>query len=121
MSGKRKVFRFPGLLAFGIALLFFPFHRAAAEENVEGARTAEGFVVKKGAYVAIPDDMQMKRVGKNVIKPEEEEFYVARKIEALQDQLSETERKLQQRLDIIAKNLESIQESLSEKKKSVVF
>lgn len=74
-------------------------------ETVEGDRTEKGFVVKKGAYVDIPEDLEMKRVAKNVITPEGLDAYMARQFRALRDQLDAIEERLMQRLSAIEKKL----------------
>lgn len=59
------------------------------KDEVEDKRSEQGFVVRKGSYVAIPDDMKMERVAKNVIKPESTEAYLGRKLESLEKMLEE--------------------------------
>jgi hypothetical protein len=98
------------LLLIGFFCLCLPSSMQAEEdENVSLERTEEGFVVKKGAYVDIPEDMKLQRVASNVIKPEPNEQYLARKFEKLEQsltaQLDGVETNLEERLEKISAQL----------------
>ncbi len=81
--------------------LFLPF--AAAQDNNE--RTSQGYQVAKDNYLAIPSDMQVKRIGSNVITPEPDIDYLARKLEEQNKQIEEMRLKMEE-MDARLKKLE---------------
>jgi peptidoglycan hydrolase CwlO-like protein len=69
-------------------------------------RTEDGVKVAKDNYLNIPSDMQVRRVANNVITPEDDAAYIARKIEEQNKRLDEMNAKIQA-LDSRIKTVES--------------
>lgn len=95
------------------------------EETVEGERSEYGFIVGKGSYVAIPGDMEMKRVAKNVIKPEPDAEYVSRKLDLLEktlgEQLATLDTRWEERFKKIEEQLTRIEKNTRKKQNAAVF
>ena len=58
-------------------------------------RTPEGVQVAQDNYLNIPADMQVRKVANNVITPEDDVVYIARKLEEQNQRLQEMASKLQ--------------------------
>ena len=68
-------------------------------------RSEKGYKVSQDHYLNIPQDMKIQKVGDNVITPEPDVTYLARKLEEQKKQLEEIQRRLQDMNDRL-KNLE---------------
>lgn len=113
------------LLVFVALTTFPPSTFSQDKDKVEGERSDQGFVVGKGSYVSIPDDMEMKRVAKNVIKPEPDAEYVSRKLESLEktlgEQLTTLDTRWEERFKKIEEKLEQIVKNTKKKQDAAVY
>ncbi len=95
MTRMKKIFLI-SLLVLGI-----PLSQVCADETQETPRDEKGYKVNQDHVMNIPSDMKVKKFGGNVISPESDTDYVARKledqgkrIEALQSRLNEIDGRL---------------------------
>ena len=88
-------------MIFGILL-----PRARAEETQDPARDENGYKVNQDHVMNIPSDMKVKKFGGNVVSPESDTDYVARKLEDQGKRIETIQEKLNQ-IDARLKALES--------------
>ena len=78
------------ILILLLILGLFPYFAQAEELK----RTEEGVRVAKDNYLNIPSDMQVRKVAGNVITPEDDAAYIARKIDEQNKRIDEMKAKL---------------------------
>lgn len=86
-----------GLTPLGLTLLisascFTVF--AADQEEVKVERDEKGVIIHKDQRLVIPEDRKVIQVASNVIRAEEEDQYVKRKIDELETKVAELENRL---------------------------
>ncbi len=89
------------VLIFGLVWMGVAF--AAFGEDRESQRNEKGYLVTQDNYLNIPSDMKVRKVANNVITPEPDTDYLARKIEEQNHRLDA----MQARLDEMEKRLKS--------------
>lgn len=83
------------LVVFFLLMLTPQIHSENAVNAAEPERTEKGVKVAQDNYLNIPSDMQVRKVVANVITPEDDAAYVARKIEAQNRRIDEMSSRLQ--------------------------
>ena len=106
------------LLFISIALVFsftvgISYGDEKEENLVKFPKNEQGvFVIKKGTYLAIPEDMRIRPSEGNVVTVEGVEEYFNRKHDDLAKRLDKVELTLAETLEEIRKELKEIKESL---------
>ena len=103
MNGFSLRWSFPGffLILVAAALPFLPLY---AEPDPNGRE------ISKDVYANIPDDMQVKKVASNVITPESDTAYLARKFDAFEKQWLDYQKSLEQRLEILEQRIQTLEQ-----------
>ena len=101
----------PLLLLFlyiGSALLTAPLY---AGEPPTGPRTQDGLKVEEDSnvFMNVPEDMQIKKVGSNVLRPEDEVNYLARRLNELEKKSAQFEASVNKRIENLEKKADEVE------------
>ena len=100
------------ILLILLLVLGIPFAPVRAEEAQEPAKDENGYKVNQDHVMNIPSDMKVNKFGGNVITPESDTDYMARKLDAQGKRIGDLESKLTA-LDARLKAVESKSSSVS--------